>query len=202
MKEHHIIYVPGLNDQSMFNRAVTKVIKGPTGLGRDGIKVDVFEPKWKQKSNFAPELKRIVQIIDELAEQGDVSLVGQSAGGSVVLNAYTERSARVTGVVNVGGRLRSGQHVYRTLKRAAEKDPGFEEFVLMFQEREKNLTAEERKKIMTIRPFLDEGVPASTVSLEGATNVSVPVIGHIIGGISICTIYANKVLDFLEGLRR
>lgn len=38
---------------------------------------------------------------------------------------------------------------------------------------------------------------SATVALQGATNITIPIIQHNIGGISALTLFAQKILSFL-----
>lgn len=203
-QKHHIIFIPGLGDKGFpyLNRVSTEFIKLPLGLSRRGVKVQVFRPDWNTEDTFDPKLERLLKVIDELTEQGHVvSLVGQSAGGSAAMNAFAQRPDKINGVVVVAGRLRSGENVSPTLEKAKKKSKAFKDSVLSFEEIEPNLTPEQRKRVMTITMLQDKVVPPSTVPLEGATNLRKNG-GHFRGGFIGYSIYSNKILDFLEDLRK
>lgn len=148
---------------------------------------------------FIPKLEQIVQKIDELTAKGClVSLVGQSAGGSAVINAFIERPDKVVGVVNITGRLRSpGQP---SLEEASSGSPAFADSVRRCESKLPNLTNEQRKRIMTIRPSIDKVVPSESVAVEGATNIVSPVRGHSLGGAYIATMKTSAWMKFLRGL--
>ncbi|KKR65079.1 MAG: hypothetical protein UU06_C0029G0001 [Parcubacteria group bacterium GW2011_GWB1_40_5] len=57
-----------------------------------GIETVHFKPMWKSAESFENKLGRFLGFIDLLVSQGKtVSLVGTSAGGSMVVNAFIER---------------------------------------------------------------------------------------------------------------
>lgn len=200
MKEHHIVYVPGLNDQHPINKRLTVVV--PRFWGKHGFHGHVVSPHWEEGTSFTPKLEEIVDKVDTLLDQGHkVSLIGQSAGGSAVLNAFAERRQDIHGVVNVTGRVREGMQVYPSLDQATKNSPACRESILLFERiNEPTLTDEERKKIMTIKPVWDERVPASTVGIEGAHNVTVPLIEHSITGSLLVTVFSKKILSFIRNL--
>lgn len=197
-KQHHVIYVPGLRDTWIINKAIIKVL--PFFWEPQGIHIHVFSPHWEQGTRFAPKLKQLTDKIDSLVKQGHkVSLVGQSAGGSATLNAFCIRKSVVHRIINSTGRLRAGNNVWPSLKQAAKISPAFKESVLLFEKKnEPTLTKVDRKRILTIRPLWDETVPASTVPLDGATNLIAPIIEHSLGGIFIVSFYSKVMLDFLK----
>lgn len=184
------------------NRLSTEFIKSPLGLSHRGVKVHVFRPDWNTEDTFNPKLERLLKVIDELTEQDHVvSLVGQSAGGSAAMNAFAKRPDKINGVVVVAGRLRSGENVSPTLEKAKKKSEAFKDSVLSFEKIEPNLTPEQRKRVMTITMLQDTVVPPSTVPLEGATNLTKKG-NHFKGGVLGSSIYSNRILDFLENLRK
>ncbi len=201
-KEHHIIYIPGLLDSSPINKPFHNLAQFV--WRNKGFYPHLYLPHWEKGQHFAPKLKSIVNLIDELTEQGfTVSLVGQSAGGSAVLNAFYERRDKVNGAINITGRLRSGINVKPTLQQAARMSQAFKESVLLFEsENEPRFKPSDRKRVMTIRSWFDETVPASTVPLEGATNLVAPIIEHSLGGGFISILWSDKFLKFLKELSK
>lgn len=56
---------------------------------------------------------------------------------------------------------------------------------------------------MTVRPLLgDELVPADTAVIEGANNITVPSIEHVISIAASLTIFSTPLLSFLQQEKR
>jgi hypothetical protein len=197
MGKRVILYVPGLNDQRFPQRSLLRYL--PRIWKQFGFDLIVFPIHWAEGS-FLPKLRKLVFHIDRLKKEGyDIYLMGQSAGGSAVLNAFSQRKKSIRKVVNVCGRLRKGKHVFPTLEQAAGKNRAFQESVLLFERlNEGKLMNVDKKKVLTLRPILDEVVPASTVPLQGATNLVLPVIEHSISGIAALTIFSHAIRAFLN----
>jgi hypothetical protein len=198
--QHHLIYIPGLNDQYQ-----KQIIKIPQFFWKtQGFYSHVIFPEWEKGYKFAPKLKLITDKIDELINlRHTVSLVGQSAGGSAALIAFCERRDVLNGVVNATGRMRAGEKVSPTLEYASRYSPAFKEAVLLFEhEHEPSLTSHDRAKIMTIRPRLDRTVPPSTVPISGAINLTAPMINHSVGGFIIISSQSSVWLNFLRNLEK
>lgn len=194
-KEHHLLVVSGLGGASAgFRRIVDSWRKY-------GFTPHVHDMEWRNdEREFCLKLERLISVIDELQSNDEIlSLVGTSAGGSAVLNAFYERRNRIHRVVNVCGRLRAGQKVHPTLEVASRKSPAFKESVTLFEKREPLLTAEERKKILTIRALLDEVVPTSTTTIQGATNIQVFSVEHMLSITAAMTIFVKPMIEFLQG---
>lgn len=196
-KEHHIVYIPGLRDQSV-GKHLVKLL--PHFWDNRGFPIHVVFPHWEEGNFFAPKLNKITEQVDQLISEGHrVSIIGQSAGGSAGLNAFCLRKEVLAAAINVTGRLKAGINVRPTLEKAASKSPAFKESVLLFERgNEPDLAEKDRKRVLTIRPWWDEVVPASTVSLQGAINLVAPMVEHSLGGIYIMSIYSRVLQDFLR----
>lgn len=126
---------------------------------------------WRDGQSLAVKERQLLALVDRMASQGTVSLVGTSAGASLALLVFSQRSEKISRVVNVCGRLRAGQHRLRSLARMARTSPAFQQAVKAFELLEPQLTTAERQRVLTIRPwFGDQLVPADTATLPGAHN--------------------------------
>lgn len=192
-KKHHVIYVPGLDD----NR------KGYDFLINNwsvyGIIPHVHRVGWHDKEkNFKPKLNRLLAEINKLLNKGNiVSLVGGSAGGSAVLNTLLEQP-KINAVVNLCGRLRAGKNVFPSLGFAARRSPSFKDSVLLFEKREPKMLPSQRSKVLNLIPIWDEVVPRSTVPLRGATNRTLPSIEHMISGFLGMTLFSPILMKFIK----
>lgn len=193
MVRHHLIFVPGLGDDNPLLHWEIKRFES------DGFAVHIHPAPWRnQEENIQIKLKRLIALIDKLSRDGDlVSLVGISAGASLVLNAYIQRKNKISGVVNLFGRLKSGNY-FPSLTFAARGNPAFSESVLTFEKSEQKLTISDRKKVLTIRATFDETVPLSTAPLAGAKNIQVPLIVHTLSIFLGILIYRKAISKFLK----
>jgi pimeloyl-ACP methyl ester carboxylesterase len=193
-KMHYVLFVPGLGGESFLFR------KAANAWNRLGFIPIIYDVGWKDgQQYFRPKLEKLLARIDALhASGGIVSLVGTSAGGSAVLNAFTQRSDKIHTVVNICGRLRAGNSVRPTLEDASKKSKSFKESVMMFETNEPTLTKDDRKKILTIRSFFDETVPITTISVRGAHNIQIVSVEHILSIALAMTAYARTIAHYLH----
>jgi hypothetical protein len=199
MSKLHVIYIPGLHDQAPMNRGLAKIF--PPFWRSRGFNFHIVRLNWEKGKRFAPKMKLILDKIDELSKDGDkVFLIGQSAGGSAALNAFIQRRGVVKGVINSTGRLRKGEGFKPDLDLASITSPAFKESVILFERKEPSLTASDRKKIMTVRTMWDQLVPASTVSIKGAKNLTAPIAEHMTGGTFIMSVYSRVLQNFFRDL--
>ena len=194
-KEHRVIIVPGLGDDS------DKISWATNHWRKHCLDPVVHSIGWRDKdAEFQSKLNILVKLIDQLTKDGDkVSLVGCSAGGSAVLNAFFERKNVVHRVISVCGRLRSGnQKGFRSFETRTASSPSFAQSVQLFESREDLLSDKDRQKIMTVRAlFGDELVPADTTILRGAYNTVVPTPEHVFSiGMSL-TLFSGPLITFL-----
>lgn len=194
-KEHHVIIVPGLGDDA------AKLSWATNHWRKYGLVPIVYTIGWKDKGeNFEPKLNTLLEMIDQYAKDGDrVSLVGCSAGGSAVLNAFFERKNVVHRVISVCGRLtRGGQQGFRSFETRTASSPSFAKSVQLFESREELFSDNDRQKIMTVRAlFGDELVPADTTILRGAYNTVVPTPEHVLSIGMALTLFSRPLITFL-----
>src|SRR3989344_8807022 len=192
-KEHHLVVIPCLCGRNLlFDRAVN-------AWSRFGFIPHPYEMTWKDNKGFSPKLARLLKTVDDLQiNDSIVSLVGTSAGGSMALNAFYERQDSIHRVINVCGRLRSGVNVFPTLDQAAKSSPSFKESVLRCEDKESDLSVQARGKIMTIRALLDEVVPTSTSTIQGARNLQIYSVEHMFSIAVAMTICARPMVEFLK----
>lgn len=189
---YKIIVVPGLGDGGRFFRFMVK-----NWWRMFPIEVHAFG--WRDKgAKLIDKQNSLLQRIDALTKDGrKIYLIGISAGGSAVLNAFMARRLVVSGVVNVCGRLREGVGVHPTLKKAARTSEIFAQSVKSCERELSSLTNSDLEKILTIRPIYDEIVPTSTVGIEGATNIIIPSFFHGVGIRCSMIFLRNKIINFL-----
>ena len=164
-----------------------------------GMNVIVFDPKWKNRKGFEEKLKKLLNLIDEETSHSKVSLVGISAGGSAVINAYLKRVDKVHCVVTVCSQLKlSHHHKNSTLK----KSKSFKESVVKLEKNTKKLTVFEKTKILNIRSLLiDELVPKDTSFLNGTEKVEIPTEAHVLTIVSALTVFSFKIIRFIRANR-
>lgn len=195
-EKHKVIIVPGLGDE-------TNKIRFATNHWRShGLEPVVHSMGWHDgKNKFEPKLQRLVKLIDKFSHEGDtVSLVGTSAGGSAVLNAFIERKDKIHRVVNICGRLRVGtQKGFRSFEARTSSSPTFAQSIRLCESREDKLIDVDRLKIMTVRAmFGDELVPGNTAILKGAYNIRIPTLEHIFSIGMALTLLSKLIILFIN----
>lgn len=187
-----VILVPGLNDSGE-----SKLIKNI--WKKDGIDIIFFESKWKSDENYQIKLERLLKLIDEKSENNKVSLIGMSAGGSLVINAFNERKNEINKVIAICSRLKKGKESgFRGFVKRTKKSLSFKESILNSEKDINDFSLEERQRIMTIHAlFGDELVPGDTSTIDGANNVIIPTTEHVFSIVSSLTWYSKLLVEFV-----
>ena len=184
-----VIILPGLGDHVRYIKWATR------NWSQVGLEPIIHPMYWYDGKDFKTKLDEVISLVDDLSKTSELSVVGCSAGGSAALNVFAARPNKIKRAVSICGRLKIGNKIgFRSLEARAVKSPAFAESVTFFEKQEKNLTENQRKRIVTIRArFGDELVPSDTASLEGGRNILVPTPEHSL------SIYAS--LKFLKSLK-
>ena len=161
----------------------------------------IHSVSWRNDhQDFQIKLTRLLGVIDSIdTRHNKVSLVGCSAGGSAVLNAFYERKDVINKVINVCGRLRTGNLTgFRSFKSKTASSSAFAQSIKLFETRESLLSQEDKGKVMTVRAlFGDELVPADTTNLDGAYNITVPTGEHLFSIAMAMTVFSKNLIKFL-----
>lgn len=193
---HYAILIPGLGDDRKKLALVTAHWK------KHGLVPLVHSVGWRdEEPDFDTKLNKLLDVVDALFSQGNtVSLVGTSAGGSAVLNAFYKRRDKIHKVINVCGRLREGSvNGFRSFKSRTATSPAFAASVKLCESHESLWTAQDKSKIMTLRPFFgDELVPSTTATLDGAINKVIPTGEHAFSIAMALTLLSRPLIDFIK----
>ena len=193
---HKVIIVPGLGDETRKLEWVTRSWR------KHGWHPIIHSMAWRNnKESFREKHARLLALIDQLSGQGSViALVGTSAGGSAVMNAFMERRNVVSRVVNVCGRLRVGTHTgIHSFEARTASSRAFAESVKQSEEGQATLTLWDKKKILTIKPLLgDEVVPANTTTIPGTKNISIPSSEHVLSIAFTFILFSRIIFTFLK----
>ncbi len=196
-KNHQVIVVPGLGGSSSLLRTFVRSWK------RFGIIPEVFEMNWRDEhTDFDTQLGRLIQRIDQLHRTGTrVSLVGTSAGGSAVLNAYCAQTEKTHRVINVCGRMIAGQKVFPSLQTASRTSTIFHTSVLTCERNVSKLPTKDRSRILTIQPIFDEIVPITTMTIPGSRLMKIWSLEHLLSIGVAMTVYKAQIIQFLQDER-
>ena len=196
-RSYTTILIPGLQDTENKRKAYKFLLR--SWPAKYNITPIIFEARWSDgKETFEHKLNRLLTLIDSAtAKPVSLSLIGASAGGSLAFNAYYQRSNKIGELINVCGRLRRGVNVKPSLEWAARNSNSFFDSVINCERGLSNLTTRDKDKILTMQALYDEIVPNSTSTLDGATNIKVFSVEHMLTGLLSLTLYSKRIIDFI-----
>jgi len=173
---HAVIYVPGLGDSRIGGQLLAMKL-----WRLQGVRAELFQMNWSDGEPYEPKQRRLLARVDRLLKQGyRVSLVGASAGGSAVINAYAERQDQLHCAVGICGKLLS-HGLSSVHPKYYQKNPAFLESMRRLQGSDEHLTKAHRERILSLRPLYDESVPIAETRIPGSKERIVPVFGHVFG---------------------
>lgn len=194
-KNHSVIFIPGLGDKTGILKILTNHWK------KRGLHLIFHAVGWQDGEDFQPKLNRLLDFVDQLTKNdGRVSIVGTSAGGSAALNAFIKRRNKIHKIINVCGRLRTGpEKGIRSFQTTTTPSRAFAQAVKLAEAQEHTLSKADRKRVMTVRArFGDQLVPAETTFLDGAYNTSIPTAEHMLSIGAALSLFSKPILKFLQ----
>lgn len=172
---HHLIYITGLGDiNPIWQRRALRLYR------LFGIDAELYQMNWANTDTFSNKQKKLLARIDTLAAKGEtVALVGVSAGATAVTAAYSERREKISAVIFICGKLAgtADQHYY-------DENPAFYSAMQMLPGVVKNLTSDDKKKMISYYSLYDPIVPAAQTRISSVPSHLIPMIGH---GMTIAT---------------
>jgi len=194
LPEHHVIIVPGLGNGVHKHTWATEKWKN------FGLIPHIFDAQWTiNEPDLQPKLASAIDLVDELfSHENKISLVGNSAGSSFVLNVFNQRKDKIHKVIINCGRVRTGDWPWFTFRQATTSSSSFKESVLKSEKAILTLSWKDKKKILTLRPLFDEVVPYDTVPIDGAINEITPSIGHVLSIALNMTLFSGRIRKFLQ----
>lgn len=155
---------------------------------------------WIDSEPWEPKFARLLRRIDDLAAQGwAVALVGASAGGSAVINAYAERSNLLVGCVVISGKI---NHPDTIGMQYLQRYPSFVTSAKACPAALDRLTASDRARLLSRYSQDDSIVPPADSHIPGALNQIASPRGHLLTIATQITLGAPSFIRFLKRLPR
>lgn len=183
----HVLYFNGLG------RGKTRKAEllAMSYLKKHGIDVVHAPIDWYAGESFTDLFTRMTALTQEhLKKHGELILVGSSAGGSLAVNILGELHSPNLGVITLCSRLRETTLPWwdkRDLAFAAHfgrrgsSQAFFDSVSYGNRTAIPKLTTAEKRRIITVRQWVDFAVPRPTMDIDGVKMYRVPAIGHVWG---------------------
>lgn len=180
----HIIYIPGFGGKyDNFRLWAIKKWK------YFGASAEFLPMKWGQ-GTLEQKLAAIDDAIDRASDKR-VVLVGESAGGSMVIHTMARRGDTIYKAMTVCGK---NGHPEKVGQIFYDRSSAFKESMELIVESASALTSKQKAEFVSIHPLYDELIPREDMLLEGCRQVRLLSIGHLFSIILALTVYAPVVI--------
>jgi pimeloyl-ACP methyl ester carboxylesterase len=191
MRQHHIIYVPGILDDIYHAQslaAATWRIYGVHG--------HCHPIPWAGQEIWEVKFKRLLDEIDRYKAEGhEVSLIGASAGASAILNAYVERAESIKGLIYICAKINAPETVS---KKTYAENPAFKTSLELLQRNLKKLTPKDKARMLSLYSPSDNTVPYPATVIEGVEERRLPALRHGRAIMFALTLGVKGMTDFLK----
>ncbi len=190
-KQHHVIYVPGIQDDIYHAQSLPMKFWWLYGL-----RGHCHPMPWAGEEPYEPKFKRLLAQIDGYLAQGHkVSLLGASAGASAVLNAYVERADKITGLAYVCAKINAPETVSDLTYNA---NPAFKTALYGLQGNLPRLKPADKDKMHSYYSPGDHYVPYAATTIPGVEESRLPPLKHGFAIIYSLTFGAHRIARFLR----
>src|SRR5664279_3808255 len=168
---HTIIYVSGLGDRydGLRRRCLA-------GWRLFGVRVVFVPMRWANNEDYAKKYQRLTGAIDnELRAGQQVTLCGESAGGSMVLIALANYGDKLYRAMTLCGKNNSPEIVSPDVYR---KNPAFKQAMYAVPAAVAKLSGQQLNNFISVHAVADYVVPVPESIVPGGQSKTLPMIGH------------------------
>ncbi len=167
----HYIYIPGLGDRFDFLRRIV-LLRWRSHNSR----VTLVPMRWADKSEtYEQKYARIAKILQSIKDE-KIVLVGESAGGPMVLLTFW-RQPKIHSVVTICGYNHGASDIHVVRRR---HNPALYPLLLAVDEIVPQLPKEKRQCITTVYSTLDDVVAVKHSKINGTQKIVLHTPGHLL----------------------
>lgn len=190
-QKHTVIYVPGLGDTNISGRK--KLLA--TWHYRN-VEIIAHSVSWQTDEPWNTKLQALLSKIDTYVSQGKaVSLIGESAGASAVMQALQQRSETLNAVILLCGKSQYPDRISPYLQR---KNPALHTAATGSHNYAQSMTDAAKAKVLNLHPVADPVVPVWETKIPGVQNARMPSFGHAISIVFGMTVWSFKIVKFIR----
>lgn len=190
-RQDYIIYVPGLGDAwdpgRRFLLSFWRIWH---------VEAVLLPMAWRGPESLDAKLRRIHQVIEQALASGHrVSLIGESAGGSIVLNVFADRPADIYRVITVCG-LNNPNVTLNS--RLSARNKSLQASLDKLAQSLKKLQGPDRKRITNFHPIVDPVVSIKDTIVPGSHEQKLASAGHMRTIVACLTVYSRRIVRSIE----
>lgn len=186
-----ILYIPGLGDHYDVVRRL-----GLLTWRRDGVGVELVPMRWHDATeSFGQKLDRIKTIID--ADKSPVVLVGESAGGAMVIKATNEFQDHVVATITLCGMNHGAKNVNA---RIYDRNPAFHQAMKAADRVVATMDEQAKRKTLIIYSSQDHTVRPTNTLVSGVQSYDLRTPGHLTSIMLALKLRSELVYSFIASL--
>lgn len=167
----HYFYIPGLGER--FN-----ILRRPA-LRRwrnSGDEITLIPMRWNDKSeSYEEKYERIIQVINK-SDATDITVVGESAGGSLALLTFVRNSNRINRVITICGYNHGAANIHKSYQK---RTPAFYKLLVDMESTILNISNDLSERISVIYSTGDTVVTPMHTRLANTKEVALRTPGHL-----------------------
>lgn len=185
MSDLHIIYIPGFGDHYDAMRRPLFYCWRMYGISTEFVPMN-----WRSEESYTDKLARIDGAIDR-AKGKRVVLIGESAGGSMVVATHAKRYSELHQSMTISGKNRHGATV---APRFYRKYIAFCDAMGAVDAATSNFNDEALRKFVSFYPLFDGVIPIQDTSIPGVRVIRLYSIGHLFTIFMALTIFSGYIV--------
>lgn len=169
--KHHILYIPGLGDgYDPFRRNALRL------WSIFSVEARLIPMQWFDGEPYDVKFQRASKAINHLAQSGaKITLVGESAGGSMAINLFAAHP-QVANLITIAG---VNQAVAPVASYTLQRAPAFAMSRQRIAKSLPQISGSRRRDVRTVSALIDTVVTARHSYIPRASNHRVWSIGHL-----------------------
>jgi hypothetical protein len=157
------------------------------------VSIEICSMRWSIDESWDIKLRRLLKRINECNQQGmSITLVGESAGASAVINALSQ-TGNIDGVVLLCGK---SQFPDRVAQYRYKQNPALRQSLIDSDQAVSNLTGLQKQKILNFHPIFDPTVPVAETKIADVKNSIMPIVGHATSIVFANTLWSWRIVKF------
>lgn len=181
----HIIYIPGFGDNYDIGRRIFLVCWRIFGVTTEFIPM-----RWDSSESYNEKQKRVNAAIDK-ATNKRVVLIGESAGGSIVVPMYAKRYTDLYKVMTICGKNSGATSVSPHLYK---KHRAFREAMRATDLAGPEISSRYLRKFIAFHPIYDGIIPLKETVIPGCKSIQFPSIGHLLTIFLSLTLFSGYIV--------
>lgn len=190
MSKIHIIYLSGFGDgYDSFRRLAL------AGWRLLGVTTELVPMRWNTIERYDDKIARINTKIQSVDKDVRIVIIGESAGGSMLLPVLRHHSDRISTAISLCGKNHDAQKV---ADRYYQKHVAFRPAMKAADEALAGMDNTLRQRLVVAYPLFDEVIPFDESYIPDCKTIRIPSIGHLTSIFLSLTIFSPLLIHIAK----